>query len=80
MSDPGDIYSITVDQLLGLEGYQRKSAENLVEGIRGSRERGLARVLNALGVRHVGETAAQIIAQSFGSIDRISLRVRGEAR
>lgn len=71
VSDVGDIYSITVDDLLGLEGFQRKSAENLVAGIEGSKDRGLARVLNALGVRHVGETAARLIAQAYGSVERI---------
>lgn len=71
VSDVGDIYSITVDDLLGLEGFQRKSAENLVAGIEESKGRGLARVLNALGVRHVGEIAAKLIAQAFGDIDRL---------
>lgn len=71
VSDVGDIYSITVDDLLGLEGFQRKSAENLVAGIKESKGRGLARVLNALGVRHVGEIAAKLIAQAFGDIDRL---------
>lgn len=71
VSDVGDIYSITVDDLLGLEGFQRKSAENLVAGIGESKGRGLARVLNALGVRHVGEIAAKLIAQAFGDIDRL---------
>ena len=69
--DVADIYSISIDDLLALEGFQTKSAENLVAGITGSKDRGLARVLNALGVRHVGETAAQLIAQAFGSIDRL---------
>ncbi len=69
--DVADIYSITADNLLALEGFQKKSAENLLAGIEGSKGRGLGRVLNALGVRHVGETAAQLIAQAFGDIDRL---------
>lgn len=68
----GDLYTLDVNTLLGLEGFQRKSAENLIGGIEGSKERGLARVLYGLGVRHVGETAAQLIAQAFGSMDRIA--------
>ena len=69
--DIGDIYSLTVEQLLELEGFQAKSAENLVAGIEQSKSNGLARVLFGLGVRHVGETAAQLIARAFGSIDRL---------
>jgi DNA ligase (NAD+) len=71
VADVGDLYSLTVDQLLQLEGFQLKSAENLVAGIEESRTRGLARVLYGLGVRHVGEHAAQLLAQSFGSAERL---------
>src|SRR5437764_3490504 len=51
-----DVYRLTVDQLLELERMGKKSAQNLVEQIAASKNRGLARVLTALGVRHVGET------------------------
>ncbi len=71
VADVADLYSLTPEALLRLEGFQTRSAEKLVEGIHDSRERGLARVLFGLGVRHVGESAAQLIAQEFGSIDRI---------
>jgi DNA ligase (NAD+) len=71
VADVGDLYALTVDQLLTLEGFQRKSAENLVSGIDESRSRGFARVLFGLGVRHVGENAAQLLAQHFGSADRL---------
>lgn len=69
--DVGDLYLLTLEDLLGLEGLQRKSAENLLRGIDTSRGRGLARVLFALGVRHVGATAAQLLARAFGDIDRL---------
>jgi DNA ligase (NAD+) len=69
--DPADLYYLTAEQLLGLEGFQRKSAENLLEGIEASRERGLTRVLFGLGVRHVGQAAAELLARAFGSIDRL---------
>lgn len=78
VSDVGDIYSITADQLLELEGFQQRSAENLVQGIQESRQRGLARVLFGLGVRHVGETAAQLLGRAFGSMDRLSAASREE--
>ena len=60
--DAGDIYSLTVEQLLPLERMATKSAENLIAGIDASRTRGLARVLVGLGIRHLGPTAAQAVA------------------
>lgn len=78
VSDVGDLYSISAEQLLTLEGFQQKSAENLVQGVHDSKARGLARVLYGLGVRHVGETAAQLLARNFGSIDRLVSATREE--
>ncbi|HEX2211431.1 MAG TPA: NAD-dependent DNA ligase LigA [Longimicrobium sp.] len=69
--DVGDIYSLTEEQLLSLEGFKEKSAQNLLSGIEASRQQGLARVLFGLGVRHVGEIAAQTLARHFGSMDRL---------
>jgi DNA ligase (NAD+) len=60
-----------VDDLLQLEGFQTRSAQNVIDGIRESASRGLSRVLVALGIRHVGETAAQLIARAFGSMERL---------
>jgi DNA ligase (NAD+) len=54
-----------------VDGFQERSAENLIAGIESSKSRGLARVLYGLGVRHVGETAAQLLAQAFGNVDRL---------
>jgi DNA ligase (NAD+) len=69
--DVGDLYSLRMEDLLRLDGFKEKSAENLLAGLEGSKSRGLGRVLHGLGVRHVGETAAQLLARSFGSIDRL---------
>ncbi|MDR0786718.1 MAG: NAD-dependent DNA ligase LigA [Gemmatimonadota bacterium] len=69
--DVADLYALNPDTLLRLEGFQTRSAENLVRGINESRNRGLARLLFALGVRHVGEIAAQRIAREFGSMERL---------
>jgi len=69
VEDPSDLYSLTEAQLLSLEGFQQKSALNLIDGIATSRDRGLARVLFGLGIRHVGENAAELLARAFGSID-----------
>jgi DNA ligase (NAD+) len=49
----------------------QKSAQNLHRAIEGSKKRGLARLLNALGIRMVGERAAQLLAARFGSMDRL---------
>lgn len=78
VEDVGDLYALRVDQLLELEGFKQKSAENLISGIEESRTRGFARVLFGLGVRHVGETAAQLLAQSFGSAERLFQASAGE--
>ena len=55
---PADLYRLTVDQVVELERFARKSAENLVAAIERSRRRPLARILNALGIPQVGEQTA----------------------
>ena len=59
------------DRLLNLERMGRKSVDNLLEGIEASKGRGLARVLNALAIRHVGARVAAVLAERFGSIDAL---------
>jgi DNA ligase (NAD+) len=71
VKDVADLYTLTQDQLLELEGFKEKSAQNLLAGIDGSRQQGLARVLFGLGVRHVGEIAAQTLARHFGGMERL---------
>jgi DNA ligase (NAD+) len=66
-----DLYDLEKEQLLALEGFKEKSAQNLIAGIAGSKDRGLARLLFALGVRHVGEGAAELLARHFGSMNRL---------
>jgi DNA ligase (NAD+) len=66
-----DLYRLTKEQLLELEGFQERSAQNLLDGIAESKQRGLARLLNALGIRHVGEHASQLLARRFGSMDAL---------
>ncbi len=66
------LYSLTVDQLAGLERLAEKSATNLHTAIQGSMGRGLARLLFALGARYVGENVARILATEFGSMARLS--------
>jgi DNA ligase (NAD+) len=66
-----DIYRLTVEQLEPLEGFQRKSAENLVSAIERSKQQPFNRVLYALGVPGIGYVNARALALHFGSIDRL---------
>jgi DNA ligase (NAD+) len=66
-----DLYRLTRDQLLGLEHVGEKSAQNLLDHIASSKERGLAHVLTGLGIRHVGDRNARLLAKEFGSIDKL---------
>jgi len=67
----GDLYRLTLDQLMVLERMGRKSSENLLQGIAASKDRGLARLLNALCIRHVGPRTASVLAERFGSMDEL---------
>jgi DNA ligase (NAD+) len=69
--DPGDLYALTKDRLLELEGYADKGADSLIAAIEASKSQPLQRLLNALGIRHVGSIAAQLLAQHFGTLEAI---------
>ncbi|HVU90524.1 MAG TPA: NAD-dependent DNA ligase LigA [Pirellulales bacterium] len=64
----GDLYRLTLEQLNDLERMGKKSSENLLSGIEASKARGLARLLNALAIRHVGARVAAVLADHFGSM------------
>jgi DNA ligase (NAD+) len=66
-----DLYQLSVAQVAGLERMGTTSASNLIEAIRGSRQRGLARVLNAIAIRHVGERTADTLARRYRTIEAI---------
>ena len=66
-----DFYSLTRDQLLSLDGIKDKSADNMLNAIEASKHRSLARLIFGLNIRHVGGKTAQILAQHFGSMDRL---------
>jgi DNA ligase (NAD+) len=69
----GDLYRLEEkqDKLLNLERMGRKSLDNLLEGIEASKNRGLARLLNALSIRHVGARVASVLAEHFGAMDAL---------
>jgi DNA ligase (NAD+) len=74
----GDLYRLDADRLAALERMGKKSADKLVAAIEASKSRGLARLLNALSIRHVGNTVAKVLARHYGSIDAVSSATREE--
>lgn len=71
VADPADIYFLTVDQLLQLDGFARMSAEKLVASIAASRSRPLPRLLTALGAKGLGPSASESISAAFGTLDAV---------
>jgi DNA ligase (NAD+) len=67
----GDLYRLTLDRLMGLERMGKKSSENLLAEIDASRDRGLARLLAALAIRHVGTRVASVLAARFRTLDAL---------
>ncbi|MEK6250305.1 MAG: NAD-dependent DNA ligase LigA [Planctomycetales bacterium] len=66
--DYGDLYRLQLDQVSGLARMGKKSAQNLLDGVAASKNRGLERLLNGLSIRHVGRNVAKVLAGEFGSI------------
>ena len=71
VKDVGDLYNLRQHDLTHLEGIAEKSSKNIIDAIRGSTDRDLARLIYALGIRHVGKTTAELLASKMGSIERI---------
>ena len=69
--DSADFFTLTTEQILPLDRMAEKSAEKLIAAIDTSRTQPLSRLLNALGIRHVGAVAAQLLARRFGSIEAL---------
>ncbi|HET7585423.1 MAG TPA: NAD-dependent DNA ligase LigA [Gemmatimonadaceae bacterium] len=82
--DVADLFSLRVEQLVSLDRFAEKSAENLVAAIEEAKGRPFSRLLNGLGIRHVGAGAAQLLARHFGTLEALAhatpddiLQVRG---
>ena len=71
VSDVGDLYSLSVEQLLTLDGFAELSATNLVVAIRGSATRPLPKLLTALGIKNLGPAASESLSRVFGTLDKI---------
>jgi DNA ligase (NAD+) len=72
IANAGDLYQLEMKQLLALEGFKEKSAGNLIAAIDSSRSRPLHRLIYGLGIRHVGEKIAKVLANQFHSMDALS--------
>jgi DNA ligase (NAD+) len=72
IKDVADLYRLTKEQLLGLERMADKSASNVLNSIEKSKDRPLARVVFALGILHVGDQYAELLAEHFHSIDDLA--------
>ena len=71
VSDIGDLYSLTLEKLLQLDGFAELSAKNLLKAINDSKSRPLAKLLVGLGIKNLGPAAAESLARRFGSLDAI---------
>lgn len=78
IKDAADLYYLTKEQLLGLERMADKSASNVLNSIEESKDRSLARVIFALGITHVGEQYAELLAEQFHSIDQLAKATQEE--
>ncbi|HHW44993.1 MAG TPA: NAD-dependent DNA ligase LigA, partial [Desulfotomaculum sp.] len=72
VADPADLYTLRHDDLARLERLGDKSARNLLQALEKSKANPLHRLIFALGIRHVGERAARLLAEHFGTMDGLS--------
>jgi DNA ligase (NAD+) len=72
VEDPADVFLLRSEQLETLPGFKEKSVQNLLEAIAAAKHRPIDRLLYGFGIRHVGATAARLVADAFGSIDGIA--------
>ncbi|MBR6106410.1 MAG: NAD-dependent DNA ligase LigA [Oscillospiraceae bacterium] len=71
IASAADLYTLTKEQLLRLEGFKEKSADNLLRAVERSKEQPLDRVIAALGIRNIGQTAATLLCDHFGSLEAV---------
>ena len=71
VSDPGDIYSLTREQLLTLDKWGETKADNLLAAVEGSKTRPLPKVLTALGCKGLGPSASDGLSRAFGTLDAV---------
>ena len=69
VKNPADLYDLTYERMLGIEGFKDKSINNILQGLQKSKEIPFKQVLFAIGIRFVGATVAEKLASYFGNID-----------
>lgn len=72
VAKPSDIYTLTLDQILQLEGFKIKSATKLIQSIEKSKQVDLPAFIMALSIKHIGTGTAELLARKFGSIEALS--------
>ncbi|HFU4058723.1 TPA: NAD-dependent DNA ligase LigA [Streptococcus suis] len=72
VKDVADIYKLTVDDLLTLDGFKEKSADKLYQAIQDSKGNSAERLLFGLGIRHVGSKASKILLENFGNLEALA--------
>jgi len=72
VNDIADLYSLKKEDILKLEGFKEKSAQNLLDSIERSKKQDLSRLIYGLGIRHVGKYAAQLLSSRYNSIDELA--------
>lgn len=78
VSSPLDLYHLTAEQIQGLERMGEKSANNLIKAIAKSKSNELYRLIFALGIRHIGQRAAKLLANRFGSLSACASATKEE--
>lgn len=68
ITDPADIFTFDTSQLLDVEGWGQTSVDNLTSAIQAAKDRPVARLLTAIGIRHVGGTVARLLVRHFGDL------------
>jgi DNA ligase (NAD+) len=78
VKDVADLFSLTKEDLLTIEGFAEKKAENLLQAIENSKQSSLARLIGALGIRGVGEVMAANLANEYGSLQNLAQAEQSE--
>ena len=71
VNNAADLYTLKLEDLLGLEGFAQKKAENILESIEASKQQPLSRLIYALGIKGVGAVVSEQLAQEYRSLDRL---------
>ncbi len=71
ITKPSDIYKLTAEQIMSMEGFKEKSASNILAAVEKSKENDFSRLIFALGIRHVGQKAGKLLADEFLNMDAL---------